>query len=691
MIAALAALTVAGCGGGGGGGGGTFLPIAPPSTSYTVGGTVSGLAGTVVLRNNDKDTLTLSADGAFTFASGVTAGNPYAVSVAQQPEGQTCAVSAGQGTADAGAGNVTDVRVVCAAQTYAVGGTVSGLAGTLVLRNNGADELSVSANGGFRFAQALPQGAAYDVTVRTQPAGQICALAGASGTATAAVDSIVATCAVDPATVPPPIPAPPAVGYAPKAFLFSWTPDAAATYYRLGEDPTHSGSFSLLADNLTGAAYALQNLVLTAPPTAWRYALQACNATGCSPWSLPALPDPAKAIGYFKRPAAVAGNHFGESQSSIAFSPDGLLMAVAQTGALAVHLYRNDAGTWALLQTLVQPDARPASLSFSGEGTLVVGSGGSTAPGGQVDVYVRGPLAWTHGQSLTSPAPRSGGTFGGAVSVSSDGTALVVGEYGFGAGNFHVYRRTAGVWALEQSVGTPNGDTDSIFGVYATMSGDGSTIVVGAQYEGGANQGAAYVYTHTGPATWALNTRLASPVPTAGDLFGASVAITDDADAIAIGARFEKDGGHAQAGALYVFRRDGAGYTQEQRLSAAIPENGAAFGGFGVAFSGDGSLLAIASPGNGAGSVGVGGSMAPVGSDSGAVYIYEKAAPSWGMKTFVKATNPDAGDNFGYALALSKDGRTLAVGALNEASNATGIGGDASNNAALSAGAVYLY
>ncbi len=54
----------------------------------TVGGTLSGLAGTVVLRNNGKDDLTLTADGTFVFASGVTAGNPHAVTVARQPDGR---------------------------------------------------------------------------------------------------------------------------------------------------------------------------------------------------------------------------------------------------------------------------------------------------------------------------------------------------------------------------------------------------------------------------------------------------------------------------------------------------------------------------------------------------------------------------------------------------------------------------
>jgi hypothetical protein len=49
------------------------------------------------------------------------------------------------------------------------------------------------------------------------------------------------------------------------------------------------------------------------------------------------------------------------------------------------------------------------------------------------------------------------------------------------------------------------------------------------------------------------------------------------------------------------------------------------------------------------------------------------------------------GDNFGHSVSLSSDGSRLAVAASGEASNATGIGGDQTNNSAAAAGAVYTY
>ncbi|WP_052810624.1 hypothetical protein [Variovorax paradoxus] len=709
---ALAALLIAACGGGGGGGAGSngFLPIvsppppsppppAPAATSFTIGGTVSGLAGTVVLRNNDKDNLELMADGAFVFATSVVGGNPYSVTVAQQPEGQTCAVSAAQGTV--ASANVSDVRVVCAAQTYAIGGTVSGLAasGTLVLRNNGADELSVTANGGFGFAQALPHGAAFDVTVRTQPAGQLCTLANASGIATAPVTAIAATCVADPASLPPAVPATPSVGYAPKAFLFSWAAVASATYYRLGEDPANSGTFSVLADNLAGTTYALQNLVLTAPPAAYRYALQACNANGCSAWSAPVLPDATLAIGYFKRPTDLVGlSGMGQTRNAVAFTPDGLVMAILDWRADAVHLYANDAGSWRWTQTLVVPGLRPGSASFSGEGTLLAGSQQAGAiPGGQVEVFVRGPQGWTHEQTWSSPAPRTLGDFGASLGISLDGTVAVVSEYGSGgAGNFYVFRKVSGQWSIEQRVDAPSGQSGSLFGAFATISQDGTTIAVGSQYEnigGVADAGAAYVYTKpAGAAAWTLNTRVESTAPLLNAWFGGAVALSGNGEVLLVGASRDSDAGYAVAGALYVYRRVGAGYQLEQRISAPFPRQEGRFGGYGTAVSANGSLIAIASFRDGAASTGVNGDMTPVaGNTTGAVMLYEKPGATWTLKTFVKAPNPDNDDAFGYGLALSGDGKTLAVGATNEDSNATGIGGNQADNSASNVGAVYLY
>ena len=119
-----------------------------------MGGTVSGLSGTVVLQDNGGDDLSVTANGPFTFATALASGAAYSVTVKTNPSGQTCAVSGGSGTV--ASANVTSVAVSCAnVATFTVGGTVSGLSGTVVLQDNGGDNLSVTANGSFTFATPL--------------------------------------------------------------------------------------------------------------------------------------------------------------------------------------------------------------------------------------------------------------------------------------------------------------------------------------------------------------------------------------------------------------------------------------------------------------------------------------------------------------------------------------------------------
>ena len=80
-----------------------------------------------------------------------------------------------------------------------VGGMVSGLVGGLVLRNNGGDDLFITADGPFTFQTPIPAGAAYNVTLAAEPAAQACRLANASGTAaTFDVTDIAVTCVSDP-------------------------------------------------------------------------------------------------------------------------------------------------------------------------------------------------------------------------------------------------------------------------------------------------------------------------------------------------------------------------------------------------------------------------------------------------------------------------------------------------------------
>ncbi len=65
---------------------------------------------------------------------------------------------------------------------YTIGGSVVGLVGTLVLQNNGGDDLTVSTNDSFTFADGLPDDSDYDATVRSAPSGQACTITNGYGT-----------------------------------------------------------------------------------------------------------------------------------------------------------------------------------------------------------------------------------------------------------------------------------------------------------------------------------------------------------------------------------------------------------------------------------------------------------------------------------------------------------------------------
>lgn len=175
---------------------------APPpqqaAPTYTVGGTVSGLSGSVTLANNGGDARTVSASGAFTFATPLANAAAYSVTVATQPANQTCTVGGGSGTV--ASANVSGVAVTCVTNQVTIGGTITGLAGSgLVLQNNAGDNLARNADGAFTFATSIASGTNYAVTVKSQPANpvQVCTVSAGSGTATANVANVAIACQRD--------------------------------------------------------------------------------------------------------------------------------------------------------------------------------------------------------------------------------------------------------------------------------------------------------------------------------------------------------------------------------------------------------------------------------------------------------------------------------------------------------------
>jgi hypothetical protein len=164
----------------------------------TIGGTLSGLptSTTVTLQNNATESLSLSANGSFTFDDPIDSGDTYAVTVLTHPVGAYCSVTNGTGTVSTTDTAITDVVVACV-MNASVAGTVTGLAsGTAVTLSNGTTSLAIAANGAFAFPGVLTAGTTYSVTVAVQPAGQTCSVANGAGTVVSGTASaIVVTCA----------------------------------------------------------------------------------------------------------------------------------------------------------------------------------------------------------------------------------------------------------------------------------------------------------------------------------------------------------------------------------------------------------------------------------------------------------------------------------------------------------------
>jgi hypothetical protein len=176
----------------------TNVTVTCKTSSFAVGGNVTGLLGSgLVLEDNSGDDLALGASGSFTFATMVASANAFSVTVKTQPSSptQACVVTGGSGIV--GSGNIASIVVNCQTGTFTVGGAISGLGGTIVLQNNGGGALALNANGTFAFATPVASGAAYAITVLTQPTSpsQSCVVTSGTGTvAGAAATSVRVVC-----------------------------------------------------------------------------------------------------------------------------------------------------------------------------------------------------------------------------------------------------------------------------------------------------------------------------------------------------------------------------------------------------------------------------------------------------------------------------------------------------------------
>jgi hypothetical protein len=260
-----------------------------------------------------------------------------------------------------------------------------------------------------------------------------------------------------------------------------------------------------------------------------------------------------------------------------------------------------------------------------------------------------------------------------------------------------------------------NTGVNDLFGSAVVLSADGNTMAVGAPFErsvaagiGGSQTddsadfaGAVYVFARSG-GIWAQQAYVKASNTGANDRFGSAVALSADGNTLAVGADGEAsaavgiggdqdDDSAAFAGAVYVFTRSNATWTQQAYVKAS---NAGEFDAFGrsVGLSADGNTLAVGAVTEDSAAVGVGGDQADVSAGSaGAAYVFTRSGTTWAQQAYLKASNTGAQDLFGNTLSLSADGNTLAIGADGEDSAAVGVGGDQGDGSASAAGAVYVF
>ena len=237
-------------------------------------------------------------------------------------------------------------------------------------------------------------------------------------------------------------------------------------------------------------------------------------------------------------------------------------------------------------------------------------------------------------------------------------------------------------------------DSYDLFGFTMSLSGDGSTLAVGAIQEDSAatgidgdaaddtaeDSGAVYIFVRQADASWRQQAYIKASNTDAGDMFGIP-ALSADGNTLAVGAPAEASGGDSSdnsvesAGAVYVYVRNADGvWTQQAYLKSAAPGEGERFGQS-VSLSADGNRLAVGVPLSGA----------------GAVQVFQRDASAWQHHSAATAAGGEPGDVLGVSVALSADGATLAAGAPFEDGGAAGVDGDAADNSAEDAGAIYVF
>ena len=314
-------------------------------------------------------------------------------------------------------------------------------------------------------------------------------------------------------------------------------------------------------------------------------------------------------------------------------------------------------------------DGNTLAVSAIDEDSATAGINGnqsddSARSAGAVYLYVRDGSAWTQQAYIKPTNPGAGDYFGYSVSLTSDGNTLAVGAYdedgslagsnqqqdddAAGTGAVYIFNRSRGDWQQTAYLKAANAERGDSLGVAVAISADGTTLAASALDEDGATTG--------------VNSM---PSPDR-----------------------ETD---TSTGAVYVFARSGAAWSQQAYIKASNTGQHDWFGSR-LSLSGNGQTLAVGAQLEDSATRGINGAQNDdTAQESGAVYLFARSGATWTQTAYVKGSNTEAYDEFGSAIALDRNGALMAVGARGEDSAATGINGDQADNSAQESGAVYLF
>ena len=565
---------------------------------------------------------------------------------------------------------------------FTIGGTVSGLTGSgLVLQNNGEDDLTINADGSFSFPTELFDTTTYQVEVSTQPSNpsQICTVSNGSDTlAGVEVSNVAINCVLEPVVVT-------VSAKQAKVLSFSWN-DVGADHYKLLKNPDGVSGYNQIGENISTTSVDESISVHLQDWVNASYMVQSCDVSGTCADSavITATTAMLNAIGYFKASNTDKGDWFGHS---VALSADGNTLAVgaSDNAGGAVYLFSRTGSSWSQ-QAYIKAnnsawwDEFGYSVALSADGnTLAVG------------------------------VPKEDTLASGVNPVQEDNTYNTAD----GSGAVYLFSRTGNNWSQQAYIKASNIDMSDEFGHSVTLSADGNTLAVSAPWEDSAatgvngnqsdntaeNSGAVYLFSRFG-SSWSQQAYIKAS--NTDKYFGHSVTLSADGNTLAVGTPEEgsaatgangnqSDNTANSSGAVYLFKRFDSSWSQQAYIKASNTDAYDMFG-YSIALSADGNTLAVSAPWEDSAATGINGDQSDNTADSsGAVYLFKRFDSNWSQQAYIKASNTDMSEHFGYGVALSADGNTLAVGASRENSAALGINGDQNVNTAEDSGAVYLF